>query len=167
MYLDRNRNGKDDAGTDPGIATIGVVLMGVDDSGRAVRLVTHTQADGTFVFDGLQPGSYSIRAPRSVKFRDFRSNAGTAGDTVVHHAIENIPIHAGMVAQTYDFGKLPKPGCRLDSWMGARRPPADAARPTDSDALPNPCRGETPPPGAAQGDVRPCGSSMMPANHPR
>ena len=118
VYLDRNRNGKDDAGTDPGTATIGVVLVGVDDSGHSVRLVTHTQAEGTFVFDDLQPGTYSIRAPRSVEFRDFRSNVGTAGGTVVHHAIENITIHAGTVAQDYDFGKLPKPGCRLDSWMG-------------------------------------------------
>ena len=44
-----------------GIATIRVILTGVDDRGMAVQVVTTTDAAGAYLFEGLRPGSYSVR----------------------------------------------------------------------------------------------------------
>jgi large repetitive protein len=118
VYLDRNPHRAYNSAVDLGIATTRVVLVGVDASGHSVHLVTRTAADGSYVFKGLEPGTYSVDEARSRYFRTHRINVGTAGGDRTRHGVQQISIPAGESAESYNFGDLPLAHCRLDSLIG-------------------------------------------------
>src|SRR5207302_474856 len=59
VYVDANKNGAKDSG-EAGIGQVTVTLGGVDDLGNAVSLTQSTQANGSYSFTGLRPGTYTI-----------------------------------------------------------------------------------------------------------
>ncbi len=59
VWSDLNGNGRQDAG-EPGIGGFPVRLTGTDGDGNAVTAQTTTRADGTYVFAGLQSGTYTV-----------------------------------------------------------------------------------------------------------
>jgi hypothetical protein len=59
VWLDENANGVQDLG-ERGIANVTVTLTGRNDRGEAVSLSTTTDSNGSYLFDGLRPGTYTI-----------------------------------------------------------------------------------------------------------
>jgi hypothetical protein len=98
-----------------------VILIGVDESGQAVRLVATTATDGSFAFDGVRPGTYSLveQAP-SRYFRSARAAVGTLGGVVVAGGtqVDRIVVSAGSAGSGYAFGAVPYANCRMNLLMG-------------------------------------------------
>ncbi|WP_165253200.1 SdrD B-like domain-containing protein [Paludisphaera soli] len=126
VYLDLDRNGVFGR-PDYGVATVRVVLSGVDDSGAPVMLETTTAADGTFSFQGLLPGVYSLSQSSPGFLRSFRTTVGTAGGTVRGDSIREIRLEAEDHATGYGFATLPAPGCRLAPLVARRSSPGSPA----------------------------------------
>ncbi|WP_435018600.1 SdrD B-like domain-containing protein [Tundrisphaera sp. TA3] len=116
VYLDRNRNGVYDPGLDFGIATIRVILTGVDDQGRTIRIATTTDATGAYQFEGLRPGTYSVQDGRTRFFRVIPA-VGSSRARVSSQAVAAVAVEAGVTSQV-DFAKMPVAGCRLIPLMG-------------------------------------------------
>jgi hypothetical protein len=49
------------------VAGLTVVLTGVNDAGQTITLTTTTNADGSYTFTGLLPGTYAVSAPSAKK----------------------------------------------------------------------------------------------------
>ena len=81
VFLDHDNNGLKD-GTDKGIGGQTINLTGTDSSGNPVTRSTTTQADGSYRFDGLPEGTYTVTQPGQP---DGTSNGnpmpGTTGGT--------------------------------------------------------------------------------------
>ncbi len=63
VFFDINNNGAQDAPNDLGIGSVDIRLTGTDDLGEAVDKTLATNADGTFNFEGLRPGTYTLIEP--------------------------------------------------------------------------------------------------------
>lgn len=98
-----------DGTVDPGepIAGVTVALVGVDALGNDVELTTVTAADGTYVFDGLLAGVYSITQTQPAGYDDGPDWVGTAGGTLsAPDSITEISLPAGFAATGYDFSEF-------------------------------------------------------------
>lgn len=114
VFLDQNNDGLI-GGADSGIAGQPVELL---DAGGAVVRSTTTDADGNYRFDGLPPGSYSVRQPGQP---DGTSNGKATGGAVAHGGtagtgsnpsatssqIASIVLPPGTQALGNNFGEVP------------------------------------------------------------
>jgi hypothetical protein len=66
---------------DRGLANIAIILRGIDTLGNPVERTTSTSPDGTYRFDNLRAGTYSIVAAQTVEFDDGPDFAGSLGGT--------------------------------------------------------------------------------------
>ena len=107
VFEDLNNNGQVDAG-EVGIAGVEVTLTGTDDLGNPVSLTTTTAADGTYTFDNLISGTYTVNETQPAGYADGIDDAGSAGGdaTTVNDEISAIPLAPGEDAVEYDFGEL-------------------------------------------------------------
>jgi uncharacterized repeat protein (TIGR01451 family) len=99
VFQDNNNDGIQDAG-EAGIAGVTVTLTGTDVYGNAVSLTTVTDANGSYLFDGLVAGTYSIVQTQPEGFVDGIDNSGF---TVGNDSISNINLGFGqtVVAGTF------------------------------------------------------------------
>ncbi len=98
-YIDANDNGVKDAG-EVGIAGVTVTL-----TGRVTR-VTTTAADGSYSFDALPFGTYTVTETQPAGLFDGRDTAGSLGGTVADDSISNVVLNPGDDAVNYLFGEL-------------------------------------------------------------
>lgn len=113
VYLDLFHDGIRGLG-DYGLATIRVILTGTDDRGVTITRVTSTASDGSFLFEGLRPGTYSLREVLPAPFRPVGTSIGSAGGTSARlDLIRGITLAAGATATGYNLATLPKPSCVL------------------------------------------------------
>lgn len=100
-----------DCELDPTEATLGgVTLRLIDESGQQVARTT-TQPDGTYKFQGLDPGIYTLIQVQPDNYFDGSAKAGTAGGGVSGtNRIEQIVLRSGEMAVDYDFCEHPGSG---------------------------------------------------------
>jgi uncharacterized delta-60 repeat protein len=106
VFSDFNDDGQVDFG-EQGIAGVTITLTGTDFLGHAVSLSQATDADGTYVFQGLLPGSYTItEVQQPAGYTPGIDSVGTAGGTV-SGAQFTVALPAGVDGLNYNYGEQP------------------------------------------------------------
>ncbi|WP_167075095.1 SdrD B-like domain-containing protein [Massilia aquatica] len=111
VYVDINKNGKREPG-EP-LAGVTVTLTGVDAKGVAIPArTTQTGADGSYLFENLVPGTYTVVETQPAGYGEFPTNTGsavgTAGGTLDAgpNKTTAIVIASGTDAKDYDFREV-------------------------------------------------------------
>ena len=78
VYVDADRDGVKDGGESP-IVGATVTLTGVTVNNSSVNVSMQTAADGSYKFDNLAPGNYTITEAQPAFMRDGFDTAGTQG----------------------------------------------------------------------------------------
>jgi protocatechuate 3,4-dioxygenase beta subunit len=106
VYIDNNNDGVKEA-AEPGISGVTVTLSGTDDLGQTVSLSQATAADGSYQFQGLRPGNYTLkeRLPDG-QFLEGTDAVGSQGGSVSEDQISNIVLAPGTTGTDNDFAEL-------------------------------------------------------------
>jgi uncharacterized surface anchored protein len=105
VYNDANNNGVFEP-AESGIANATVRLTGTDLRGAAVDITMQTAADGSYLFDNLNPGTYQLQETQPTGFRDGIDTAGTgATATVGQDEFQTINLVDAAIAQAFNFGE--------------------------------------------------------------
>ncbi|MDA1051087.1 MAG: SpaA isopeptide-forming pilin-related protein [Planctomycetota bacterium] len=105
VYNDINSNGVFEP-TELGIENATVRLTGTDVRGAAVDITMQTAADGSYLFDNLNPGTYQLQETQPAGFRDGAETAGTgATATVGQDVFQTIDLVDAAMAQAFNFGE--------------------------------------------------------------
>ncbi len=108
VFNDENNNGIQDP-TDLGIPGVVVVLTGIDGNGLPVTVTATTTAAGTYLFENLPAGTYTLTERQPANFQDGIDTAGTGGGTVPtpdSDVIRSIPLTPGGRLTDYKFGEF-------------------------------------------------------------
>ncbi|MBN2023756.1 MAG: PEP-CTERM sorting domain-containing protein [Pirellulales bacterium] len=106
VYCDINNDAvRDD--NERAISGVRILLEGETDDGQDVSRSLKTGTDGAFLFDDLQPGTYSLTQFQPERYVEGKPNAsGTAGGTTAKpNQITGIVLNAGDQATGYFFGE--------------------------------------------------------------
>ncbi|MCA9167489.1 MAG: carboxypeptidase regulatory-like domain-containing protein, partial [Planctomycetales bacterium] len=111
VYHDRNMNQRFDAGEE-GLRGVELQAIPIETAVDQTIQVTHTDADGSYSFSGLSPGSYRIVETQPDGYIDWFDQAGTvdgvASGNAVNpgDAIDQIVLPGGSAGIDYDFGEI-------------------------------------------------------------
>ncbi len=147
VYEDLDGNALRAAAAKPGIAGVIVTLTGTDDLGPITPWTIRTNADGTYSFDNLRPGLYTLTEVQPDGFHDgCRRHATTSVALPESSEADTIPIrlspgqslvenHFGEVRQPASEDPVPEPPTAVIARVVNRRTialffnsPIDAAR---------------------------------------
>jgi uncharacterized repeat protein (TIGR01451 family) len=104
VYHDRNDDGVRDGGEE-GIPGVVITLTGPN----GLTKTTTTAADGSWFFDELPPGEYTLTETHPSGWEDGQDTAGSKGGNATDDVISNVTLVAGDNAVNYNFGeKLPQ-----------------------------------------------------------
>ena len=111
VYLDNNNDGSYSTTNGKyhvGVAGVTLTLTGTDGTGAAVSQVAITSANGSYSFDNLQAGKYTLTETPPAKLRDGKNTVGTidgtASGTVATSQLVDIVLGQGAVGLNYNFG---------------------------------------------------------------
>jgi len=104
VYVDANNNGADDG--EAAISNVIVTVTGTDVDGNDVNLATISGEDGTYSFDDLRPGTYTLTETQPFDYLDGLDSAGNLGGTAGDDVISFIVAGSGDVGVDYNFGEL-------------------------------------------------------------
>lgn len=104
VYFDRNDNGVFDEGEAP-IGGVTITLDGSDDFGEAVGRTAATRADGSYAFEDLAPGSYTVAQTQPDQVLDGRDTIGSQGGDVADDSF-TITLAEGVDGSGNNFGEL-------------------------------------------------------------
>ncbi len=93
--------------TEVGIAGTQIFLSGADYLGRPVSFVTTTIADGTFVFNNLTDGVFTLTEAQPIGFLDGIDTNGSQPGTQTNDQFTTISLGVGQAATGYLFGEIP------------------------------------------------------------
>jgi large repetitive protein len=108
VYRDDDNDGVFDQG-ERAIANVEVRLTGTDINGTPVDLVTRTGQDGSYKFERLITGTYTVRETQPRSFLDGRDTVGTpalAGMVRTNDSFGSFTLAPGIDAVNYNFGEL-------------------------------------------------------------
>jgi uncharacterized surface anchored protein len=97
------------ATTNTPISGVIVTLKGTDDKGNAVDIFTTTAVDGTYSFNNLRPGTYSLTETQPTAYLDAFTNpvvAGSTNGTLGSNAITAITLPAGTASTGNNFNEI-------------------------------------------------------------
>ena len=121
VYVDADDDGVFDTGETP-IPNVTVTLTGTDINGATVNRTATTKSDGSYLFDNLVAGTYTVTETQPAGFRDGRDTAGSTGGTVTNDVISAIPLAAGQNSVNNNFGERTQFSKRL--FLGSAIPVA-------------------------------------------
>jgi uncharacterized repeat protein (TIGR01451 family) len=110
VWLDANDNGSIE-GSETGLSGVTVNLSGTDDQGVAVTATVNTGADGSYAFENLRPGNYSLVEPaqpaNTTNGQTVPGSAGGAATAVntTPSAIAGIVLRVGQAGVGNNFGE--------------------------------------------------------------
>jgi hypothetical protein len=102
VYDDLGNDGFKGPG-EPGVGGVTVTLTRTS-GGPPTVATTTTRADGSYVFDDLDPGTYSLAESRPAGSIDGKVTVGTQGGTAGPGRISEIVVAGGVVGVGNDFG---------------------------------------------------------------
>jgi uncharacterized cupredoxin-like copper-binding protein len=105
VFVECDNDGVQQAG-ESGIPGVTVTLMGIDNLGHVVSMVTTTDTQGHYSFTLANPGTYVITEGATPGLIEGKNTAGTAGGSVSGDSISNIVLVAGQNATGYNFAEL-------------------------------------------------------------
>ncbi|RLT15350.1 MAG: hypothetical protein DWI26_05640, partial [Planctomycetota bacterium] len=111
VYLDNNDNGKKDP-AERGLPGVTIELSSSQTvTGQTIRLQTTTLADGSYRFDAIPPGSYSLFEVQPAGFFDGQDSVGRVGSEfrgslLANDRIGAILLNGGDVGIEYNFGEM-------------------------------------------------------------
>lgn len=110
VYLDQNQSGVFDTG-EAGLSGVTITLTGTDTGGAAVNRTTTSAADGTYTFDNVLPGTYSLQQTQPSGVLDGQTNVGTGatGATAGTNQINTITLGNAPAAADFNFGEILSP----------------------------------------------------------
>ncbi len=109
-YLDGDLDGVYTAGVDVPLPGVEVGLIGLDAAGNSVTMTLSTAADGSYTFDDLLGGVYSVTETHPPAYVDGTDSVGTSGGTLANDQISGIGLAGGVDATGYNFGEEPPGG---------------------------------------------------------
>ena len=104
VFIDSNNNGVRDAGED-GIEGVEVTLVGEDVFGNAVELTVLTDANGEYVFSGLNAGTYQVIETQPGEFDDGLDSSSAAA-SIGNDQLADIQLGFGQSINNNNFGEL-------------------------------------------------------------
>lgn len=107
VYFDVNNNGIKDAG-EAAIAGVTITLTGTATAGSEtnVNRTLKTGDDGSYKFENLGPGNYTIRQTQPLFTIDGIDSAGSLGGTVTNNQIVLSSLAQGASGTGYNFGEM-------------------------------------------------------------
>ncbi|MCS6975506.1 MAG: carboxypeptidase regulatory-like domain-containing protein [Gemmatales bacterium] len=105
VYVDDNNNGVRES-SEAGIGGVTITLTGTDDVGRSVTLTVATGSDGSYRFENLRPGTYTITQTQPSGYLDGKDSLGSLGGTNSNDRFQNITVRMGQNGINYNFGEL-------------------------------------------------------------
>ncbi|MGL4173047.1 MAG: SdrD B-like domain-containing protein [Actinomycetota bacterium] len=107
VFVDADRDGRKDSG-EAGIKGVTIELTGTDIFGNTITRTTTTGADGTYRFEDLPPGEYTIRQRQPNGYDDGTDSSGSGGSA--GNDVITITLEPGAeVLASNNFAELPRP----------------------------------------------------------
>lgn len=121
IYRDFNSNDIVDE-NDSGIANVRMTLIGTAlHDGARIEKIINTNADGTYLFSDVPPGTYSVsysNVPQAASYEDGKALAGTSNAATATvegvNKINNIVITNKFDGERHDFTRVPLPSVKLE-----------------------------------------------------
>ncbi len=105
VFVDGSNDGIRQSPAERGIPAATITLTGTDAAGTAVNRTATTAADGSYKFDDLLAGTYTLTETQPASFADGNDTAGSAGGTAGNDTISAITLPIAADAAAYDFGE--------------------------------------------------------------
>jgi hypothetical protein len=109
VWKDLNENGIQDIG-EPGLDNVEVTLTGTTISGNPVNRTTFTNADGEYLFDGLESGTYQLKFELLTNYvfspKDEGSDNALDSDVDINGETISFAIATGSVNLDWDAGMI-------------------------------------------------------------
>ncbi len=100
VFVDGNDDGVRQSPAERGIAAVTITLTGPNGS-----RTTNTAADGSYKFDDVLAGTYTLIETQPATYIDGKETAGTASGVVTNDNISTIVLPVATDATAYDFGE--------------------------------------------------------------
>jgi hypothetical protein len=105
VYHDANNNGVFEDNEAP-IAGVTLTLTGTNRLGQLITRTTTTGADGSYLFDGLWAGLYTISESQPSNYADGQDTPGSLGGSSPANDQLTVNLPAGARGANYNFGEL-------------------------------------------------------------
>lgn len=111
VYVDLNKSGKRTS-NDPPISGVTLTLTGSNDLGTITPIVIHTDSTGTYVFNNLRPGNYTISETQPASYSQGTNSVGTVNGVVTGTKSKDqffVGLGQAQSGINYDYGELLPP----------------------------------------------------------